>query len=100
MAGLFGPALASCSEPRMSVGLLNCGNHPGIAARAAKRPILDAFIRSIASNSFRLIEYHHLGDEGLDVSDVLQTTTRGERSKILVAIACIIWLVIILRKEF
>ena len=50
--------------------------------------------------SLRLVEYHHFGDEGLDVSDVRQTTTRGERAKVLVGIAPIVRLVIILRKEF
>ena len=47
-----------------------------------------------------LVKYHHFGDEGLDVSDVRQTTTCSERAKVLVRVAHIIGLVIILRKEF
>ena len=48
-----------------------------------------------------LVEYHHLGDEGLDVSDVRQTASLSASSaKVLVGVALIIGLVIILRKEF
>jgi hypothetical protein len=47
-----------------------------------------------------LVEYHHFGDEGLEVSDVRQTTSCGERAKVFFGIAPIIRLVIILRKEF
>ena len=56
--------------------------------------------RNCGRSACRLVEYHHLGDEGLDVSDVRQTATSGERAKILVGVAPIIRLVIILRKEF
>ena len=51
------------------------------------------------SGDYWLVEYHHFGDEGLDVSDVRQTATCGERAKVLVGVALIIGLVIILRKE-
>ena len=47
-----------------------------------------------------LVEYHHLGDEGLDVSDVRQTASCSERAKVFFGVAPIIRLVIILRKEF
>lgn len=46
-----------------------------------------------------LVEYHHFGDEGLDVSDVCQTTRCRERAKVFFGIAPIIRLMIILRKE-
>ena len=52
------------------------------------------------SSACRLVEYHHLGDEGLDVSDVRQTASCSERAKVFFGIAPIIRLVIILRKEF
>jgi hypothetical protein len=45
------------------------------------------------------VEYHHFRDERLDVSDVRQAATCGERTKVLVSVALIIGLVIILRKE-
>ena len=54
----------------------------------------------IKSGHSWLVEYHHLGDEGLDVSDVRQTASRSERAKVFFGIAPIIRLVIILRKEF
>ena len=47
-----------------------------------------------------LVEYRHFGDEGLEVSDVRQATSCGERAKVFFGIAPIIRLVIILRKEF
>jgi len=57
-------------------------------------------VRICGRSACRLVEYHHLGDEDLDVSDVRQTATYGERAKVLVGVAHIIGLVIILRKEF
>ena len=58
-------------------------------------PIFDPIFRLL-----RRMLYHHLGHEDLDVSDVRQTATYGERAKVLVGVAHIIGLVIILRKEF
>jgi hypothetical protein len=57
-------------------------------------------VRNCGRSACRLVEYHHLGDEDLDVSDVRQTATYAERAKVLVGVAHIIGLVIILRKEF
>ena len=68
-------------------------------AEARAKALLDQEVFLLAEPSC-LVEYHHLGDESFDISDVGQTTTYGERAKVLVDVARIIGLVIILRKEF
>src|SRR5205823_13781662 len=55
--------------------------------------------RNRGRSACQLVEYHHLGDEGLDVSYARQTATCSERAKVLVGVAHIIGFVIILRKE-
>ena len=46
------------------------------------------------------VEYHHLGDKGLNVSDMCETATCGEQAKVLVDVAPKVGLVVILRKQF
>ena len=41
----------------------------------------------LRSSASRLVKYHHLGDEGLNVSDVFLTPTCRERAKVLVGVA-------------
>jgi hypothetical protein len=64
------------------------GAAPGLAVSSRKK-----------SRHYWLVEYHHFGDEGLDVSDVPQTASSCERPKVFFGIALIIRLMIILRKE-
>src|SRR5262249_31861585 len=47
----------------------------------------------------RFVKDYHLGNKGIDGSDICQTTSCGELTKILVSVTLIIWLIIILRKK-
>jgi hypothetical protein len=52
-----------------------------------------------ALRRFRLVEHHHLGDEGLPVADVRQAAGSRNGAKIFGRIADVIGLVIILREQ-
>ena len=83
------------------------GEHSEIHFCTSSEPCLEiitcklVYFSASATTGARLAGLSNtIGDEDLDVSDVRQTATYGERAKVLVGVAHIIGLVIILRKEF